>query len=101
MIKTNNGVKIRNGGVYCQGLVTSTAATTRHLNGTLKLGVPVAGHLKGFYKKNRFERKWVRARRENRLKYSQCLITLNSENKIHFSYVHSHEFLTSQLIVHS
>ena len=37
-------------GVYYQDPVTSTAATTRHQNGTPMLGIPVAGHLKGFYK---------------------------------------------------
>jgi len=39
------------GGISNQSPVTSTAATSRYWNGTPKLGVPVAGHLKGFLQK--------------------------------------------------
>jgi hypothetical protein len=53
--------QLMNGGVSKQYPVTSTAATARQRNGTPMLGVPVAGHLKGFYK-NRFDSKRVRAR---------------------------------------
>ena len=68
IINSDRGIKIEDGGVYCQGPVTSTTATACHLNGNTMHGVLVAGHLKGFYKKNRFGGKWVRARCENNLK---------------------------------
>ena len=43
---TEYGIKTRKGGVYCQGPVTPTTATARHLNRIPMHGVLVAGHLK-------------------------------------------------------
>ena len=70
--KSENGIKIEDGGVYCQGPVTSTTATARHLNRTPMHGVLVAGHLKGFYKKYIWNQTGQSPIVENSLKYSKC-----------------------------